>query len=510
MQKTGTVKKLQKTALVRNKLLEEITKSSPGDQLLSELVLTKKFGVSQTTIRRAIKKLVTEGLLYRKHGSGTYVAENPHANRKMLSLKSFFQDYHMPGNDIHSETDLKPIRFSIWGNRTTSKIYQNAVDSFEQTHKDMHITTDLKMLTGMQVPEYFEEIEKGVIPDVFCVNCNHLLWLLKNNSILPLDKYINSETMFPLNSIEPHVRELITYNGQTWMLPRNLQVFTLCYNRDIFDKERIAYPNEMWTWDDYLNAAQALTKRTETGKVEQYGAIIHREYHYLAPVIWSYGGEFIDEDGKVKLNTPESIAGIRFATDLALKHKVTPDLKEWGLHLGKEKPKLLMQLFVDGKLAMYLSFSSNALSFIKKDLKFNWDIAMIPQGPAGRFSPNNFSGWALGANSKFPEEGAEFIKFLSGHEGLKKTEDTYDMPALNVEPVLRDFYKNDGRISIFNLLAMKNYIRNYTFNGYYWPFIARHIADLLQDIYYNNVPAEKAVNRVSANIQKAMDIFLRL
>jgi GntR family transcriptional regulator len=48
---------------------------SPEHALPGERVLMERFGVSRITIRQAIGDLVNEGVLYRKHGKGTYVAE---------------------------------------------------------------------------------------------------------------------------------------------------------------------------------------------------------------------------------------------------------------------------------------------------------------------------------------------------------------------------------------------------------------------------------------------------
>lgn len=47
----------------------------PGDQIPNELLLTEEYQVSRSTVRQAILGLVREGLLYRKQGKGTFVAE---------------------------------------------------------------------------------------------------------------------------------------------------------------------------------------------------------------------------------------------------------------------------------------------------------------------------------------------------------------------------------------------------------------------------------------------------
>src|SRR3970040_3075520 len=50
-------------------------KLAPQTKIQAERELSEDLGVSRMTVRRALTELVNEGLLERKHGSGTYVAK---------------------------------------------------------------------------------------------------------------------------------------------------------------------------------------------------------------------------------------------------------------------------------------------------------------------------------------------------------------------------------------------------------------------------------------------------
>lgn len=56
-----------------------------GDALPSERDLSQLTGMSRVTIRKGIDKLIEEGLLFRKQGSGTYVAQRIEAAGSRLS-----------------------------------------------------------------------------------------------------------------------------------------------------------------------------------------------------------------------------------------------------------------------------------------------------------------------------------------------------------------------------------------------------------------------------------------
>jgi len=84
-----------KQSLVRDELLTMVEALSVGDAIPSERRLAVDLGVSRPTLRAVIDELVREGLLLRRHGSGTYVAEPKIA--LPLTMTSFSEDMERRG-----------------------------------------------------------------------------------------------------------------------------------------------------------------------------------------------------------------------------------------------------------------------------------------------------------------------------------------------------------------------------------------------------------------------------
>jgi len=76
---------------IRESLRAEIAQGllKRGEQLPSENELAAKYNVSRMTMRQSIEDLVDEGLLYRRHGVGTFVAY-PRLQRDHTRLTNFF------------------------------------------------------------------------------------------------------------------------------------------------------------------------------------------------------------------------------------------------------------------------------------------------------------------------------------------------------------------------------------------------------------------------------------
>jgi GntR family transcriptional regulator len=77
-------------------ILESLVASlGPGAELPSERVLAEHFALARMTVRTEMDRLVTEGLVYRLHGRGTFVAEPRVAQAVLFS--SFSEDMRARG-----------------------------------------------------------------------------------------------------------------------------------------------------------------------------------------------------------------------------------------------------------------------------------------------------------------------------------------------------------------------------------------------------------------------------
>jgi GntR family transcriptional regulator len=95
-------KRLPKGEQLRVIMSDLIAAREPGASLPSERELAERYGIARMTVRTEVDRLVADGLVYRIHGRGTFVAA-PRVTQAM-TLSSFSEDMrergHVPGSQV--------------------------------------------------------------------------------------------------------------------------------------------------------------------------------------------------------------------------------------------------------------------------------------------------------------------------------------------------------------------------------------------------------------------------
>jgi multiple sugar transport system substrate-binding protein len=196
-------------------------------------------------------------------------------------------------------------------------------------------------------------------------------------------------------------------------VPASITVMTIFYNKDLFDREGVGYPDSSWTFEGkYLDAAKRLTKR-DGQKVLQYGVGQPHRY-WCWP--WAGGIDYVDAAGKkVTINQgPEAARWFQFAADLRTKHQVAPSVDEEKAMQGGTR-----NFFLTGQVAMEIE-GNWTLSDRKLIKNFTWDVAPVPTGSKERPTPFFSTADMVCAGSKNPEEAFALCSHI-GNVNSEKT-----------------------------------------------------------------------------------------
>jgi GntR family transcriptional regulator len=102
---------------IRKSLQDDIENGilQPGQKISSEEELAAQFNVSRMTVRQGISDLIDEGLVYRRHGVGTFVTR-PHIERDHSHLESFVEKAEEDGLNICIQVliaDILPAKLKV-------------------------------------------------------------------------------------------------------------------------------------------------------------------------------------------------------------------------------------------------------------------------------------------------------------------------------------------------------------------------------------------------------------
>lgn len=139
------------------------------------------------------------------------------------------------------------IKFASWGSKSEIDIIKPILTDFEKQNPDIKIEF-------MHIPQnYFQKIHllyaSNTAPDVIFIN----------NLYLPI--YANAGVLEPvgdwadLEQYDENILKSLSWKGVKYAVPRDISDLVIFYNKDLFDKAGIKYPDKNWTLDEFLKIA---------------------------------------------------------------------------------------------------------------------------------------------------------------------------------------------------------------------------------------------------------------
>lgn len=87
-----------------DRLRQHVSAQEPGGQMPTEEELVEMFGVSRSTVRKAIQRLVDESVLMRRQGMGTFVSQPiPKIVHSLDRLAPFMETFRQSGENIKTQ-----------------------------------------------------------------------------------------------------------------------------------------------------------------------------------------------------------------------------------------------------------------------------------------------------------------------------------------------------------------------------------------------------------------------
>ncbi|MBA9085707.1 multiple sugar transport system substrate-binding protein [Fontibacillus solani] len=263
---------------------------------------------------------------------------------------------------------------------------------------------------------YKETIEKEK-PDIFVLSLEEYEQYIREDRLYDLDTLITNDE-FNFEGIHP---EIINYlrklgNGKMYGLIPYFQSNVIYYNKDLFDKYNIPYPQDQMTWEELIQLAKRFPAQ------DGVSGLYIRDFHTLAhEIAWSRSLKEVNmKDMKVVLNSDSYKRVFELIMDAyESKAVVLPGINAFEVY----------DPFITGNSAMtvdYYYYINNKINWAKEEkgaqFHLNWDMVSSPVDESSRdISPYFLIGGTMSINAESEQKQAawEFIKFVNGEEFAK-------------------------------------------------------------------------------------------
>jgi len=339
-----------------------------------------------------------------------------------------------------SKSGANTLTLAGWSLSTTPE-FKTLADGFHAAHPD--ITVELKEYDAANYDtQMIADLAAGKAPDIY-VQKN-----LKNFYTYQTGKQL-LDVSDVAAGLGDKVGGLANYqvDGKTYAIPYRADAWVLYYNKALFDKAKVAYPDGSWTWDDYAAASKKLTAALKNAGSAALGDYEHTWQSTIQGFAaaqtpgadWETGDFSYLKPYYVRaLDLQKSGAQVSFAT--ATTNKLT-----YQAQFGKQSAAMMVMG------TWYIATLRSQQASGDAD-KFEWGIAPAPQFDKSTTGTSNTpvtfgDPTGLGINPKIGKNkvdaAKEFLKYAAGEQGAKALAGIGITPA-DAAAVTADFFSLSG------------------------------------------------------------------
>ncbi|MHB0875249.1 MAG: ABC transporter substrate-binding protein [Anaerolineae bacterium] len=314
--------------------------------------------------------------------------------------------------------------YQDWRTEWFPAMAREMLDRFQESNPNIRVffTSDpVDLETRM-----LSDMEAGIAPDVFQGCCTHFPTWAQQGHCLDLRPFIWEDLdQATIDEWDPaQYRALSTRDGLQFGLPKYHGALALFYNRDIFDRFGLDYPDGEWTFDDYLAAMLRISAgRTGDGS-DVWGSMFDISWDRIQVHVNSWGGHFVDPGDPTVccMCGPQALSAMEWLRARLWDDRSMASPRDVG-YLDTAGA------FAAGQLAM-VEDGSWSLRPILANAKFRVGVAPFPVGPVRRATLATSDGFGIYSRTKYPEAAWELMKFLIGKDyGRAMAEASFLQPA---------------------------------------------------------------------------------
>jgi len=344
------------------------------------------------------------------------------------------------GGDVKTQGGADPsgkvtLKMAVWDKDKTAYL-KPVVDEYKS--KNPNVDIELLDISSAEYQDKLSVMLSGGSDDIDIITVKDTPGyssMVNKNQLESLDSYISKDGI-KLESYSGTAEQL-KVKDKLYALPFRSDFWLLYYNKDIFDKAKIAYPTNDMTWSQYEELAKKLASGDGANRV--YGTHDHTWRSTVQlPAVLDGKNTIIQKD--YSFLKPYYEMALRMQKDKVMMDYAS--LKTGSIHY--------LGVFENNQTAM-LPMGSWFMGTLMADkekgtAKMNWGVVKYPH--ADGIKPGTTIGTitSLAINSKSAKKDAawNFIKFFSGEQGASITAKAGTIPAIKNDDVIKTITAQKG------------------------------------------------------------------
>ncbi len=280
---------------------------------------------------------------------------------------------------------------------------QTAVDRFNKTHSDIHVTwQSVPSGNNGTYDKFFTALKANNAPDLGQVEYQFLPTFEATGGLVDLSQYDAASVK---SKFVPWTWSQVTQGNAIYAIPQDTGPMAMYYRADLFQQYNIPVPT---TWDQYADAAQKLHAADPNLYITDFPP---KSQGWFIGMLWQAGARWF------RINGDSWKVGINDATS-----KKVADYWQGLLDkkLVKTDPDFSQAWYNDlqtGGAATWISavWGANTILSNAQQTSGKWKVAPMPQWNAGQQVAGNWGGstTVVFKSSKHPKEAAQFAMWLN-------------------------------------------------------------------------------------------------
>ncbi|BAS26253.1 ABC transporter substrate-binding protein [Limnochorda pilosa] len=232
----------------------------------------------------------------------------------------------------------------------------------------------------------------------------------------PLGPYFQREDLidrdaFNLDDFNPEVLAGVgSYDGELYALPYMYFPQVMVYREDLMERIGMDVPTTFQEYRQVVEALDALPGMHGTSVIGIKGGAGGNVYAW-GPYLFSFGGYYVDTEGRPTFNSPEAVAALEYYVDL---YKYSPSE---AINMGTDQ---VTSAFGAGDIGIMLMDGDNAGALLDPgytDLHDQVRFAPVPAGPSGEGIPLLGAwSWGISKYSRHKDEAFKVLTFFLGND----------------------------------------------------------------------------------------------